>query len=275
MRSRPGGVECVFTSSRLYDGAQRCDRVAHLNHAVTQYHATSDSYDVQSRRLALQPRARGSIGRRCCGSPTSRVAHRFVSFTRSVHDIGDGLSDVLPTVRMGYRVAPSETTVIESPPFPARRRRTRCACSARRWRSRAPARRCRDGRTRSPPPDVNFMNGHRIKPPFPEGLALAQFGLGCFWGGRRRSGACPACIRPRSVCGRRHAEPHLRGGMQRAHRPQRGRPRRLRAGAHRLRRAPQGVLGSPRPHPGDAPGKRRRHAVPLGRLHVLRGAGRA
>ena len=36
-----------------------------------------------------------------------------------------------------------------------------------------------------PTPDVNFMNGHRIKPPFPEGMALARFGLGCFWGGEK------------------------------------------------------------------------------------------
>ena len=36
-----------------------------------------------------------------------------------------------------------------------------------------------------PTPDVNFMNGHRIKPPFPEGLEFAQFGLGCFWGGEK------------------------------------------------------------------------------------------
>jgi peptide-methionine (S)-S-oxide reductase len=30
------------------------------------------------------------------------------------------------------------------------------------------------------------VNGHRTAPPFPEGLALAQFGLGCFWGPERR-----------------------------------------------------------------------------------------
>ena len=36
-----------------------------------------------------------------------------------------------------------------------------------------------------PTPDVSFMNGRRIKPPFPHGLELAQFGLGCFWGGEK------------------------------------------------------------------------------------------
>ena len=36
-----------------------------------------------------------------------------------------------------------------------------------------------------PTPDVSFLNGHRIKPPFPAGVELAQFGLGCFWGGEK------------------------------------------------------------------------------------------
>ena len=31
-------------------------------------------------------------------------------------------------------------------------------------------------------PDTHFVNGHRIKPPFPEGLRQAVFGAGCFWG---------------------------------------------------------------------------------------------
>src|SRR5437868_13944598 len=32
---------------------------------------------------------------------------------------------------------------------------------------------------------VHFVNGHRIQPPFPEGLATAVFGMGCFWGAER------------------------------------------------------------------------------------------
>jgi peptide-methionine (S)-S-oxide reductase len=39
---------------------------------------------------------------------------------------------------------------------------------------------------RMPVPDAHFVNGHRLTPPFPEGLALAQFGLGCFWGAERK-----------------------------------------------------------------------------------------
>ncbi|MCW2596978.1 MAG: peptide-methionine (S)-S-oxide reductase [Pseudonocardiales bacterium] len=31
-------------------------------------------------------------------------------------------------------------------------------------------------------PDTHFVNGRPIKPPFPEGLQQAVFGLGCFWG---------------------------------------------------------------------------------------------
>jgi peptide-methionine (S)-S-oxide reductase len=34
-------------------------------------------------------------------------------------------------------------------------------------------------------PDTHFVNGHRIKPPFPAGLEEAVFGLGCFWGAER------------------------------------------------------------------------------------------
>jgi peptide-methionine (S)-S-oxide reductase len=33
-----------------------------------------------------------------------------------------------------------------------------------------------------PVPDKHYVNGHPIKPPFPEGLQQAVFGLGCFWG---------------------------------------------------------------------------------------------
>jgi peptide-methionine (S)-S-oxide reductase len=34
-------------------------------------------------------------------------------------------------------------------------------------------------------PEKHFANGNRVAPPFPEGLQLAQFGLGCFWGAER------------------------------------------------------------------------------------------
>jgi peptide-methionine (S)-S-oxide reductase len=38
---------------------------------------------------------------------------------------------------------------------------------------------------RMPVPEKHFVNGNRIVPPFPEGLQLAQFGMGCFWGAER------------------------------------------------------------------------------------------
>ncbi len=39
---------------------------------------------------------------------------------------------------------------------------------------------------RVPVPDRHFVNGHPLEPPFPEGMEMALFGLGCFWGGERR-----------------------------------------------------------------------------------------
>jgi peptide-methionine (S)-S-oxide reductase len=34
-------------------------------------------------------------------------------------------------------------------------------------------------------PDTHFVNGNPIKPPFPEGMQVAEFGMGCFWGAER------------------------------------------------------------------------------------------
>ncbi len=35
-------------------------------------------------------------------------------------------------------------------------------------------------------PERHYVNGHRLQPPFPEGLEQAVFGMGCFWGAERR-----------------------------------------------------------------------------------------
>jgi peptide-methionine (S)-S-oxide reductase len=35
-------------------------------------------------------------------------------------------------------------------------------------------------------PDAHYINGHRIAPPFPEGLQTAVFAMGCFWGAERK-----------------------------------------------------------------------------------------
>ncbi|WP_030006031.1 peptide-methionine (S)-S-oxide reductase MsrA [Picosynechococcus sp. NKBG042902] len=43
------------------------------------------------------------------------------------------------------------------------------------------------GRTQTMPiPDQHFVNGNPIAPPFPAGIELAMFGLGCFWGAERK-----------------------------------------------------------------------------------------
>lgn len=40
--------------------------------------------------------------------------------------------------------------------------------------------------TPMPVPDRHFVNGNPLKPPFPAGMEIALFGLGCFWGAERK-----------------------------------------------------------------------------------------
>ena len=37
-----------------------------------------------------------------------------------------------------------------------------------------------------PVPDRHFVNGNPLQPPFPAGMEIALFGLGCFWGAERK-----------------------------------------------------------------------------------------
>ncbi len=37
-----------------------------------------------------------------------------------------------------------------------------------------------------PVPATHYVNGHRMQAPFPDGLSMAMFGLGCFWGAERK-----------------------------------------------------------------------------------------
>jgi peptide-methionine (S)-S-oxide reductase len=45
-----------------------------------------------------------------------------------------------------------------------------------------------------PVPERHFVNGARLEPPFPEGSALALFGLGCFWGAERKFWQTPGVL---------------------------------------------------------------------------------
>lgn len=40
--------------------------------------------------------------------------------------------------------------------------------------------------TLMPVPEKHFVNGHSLVPPFHDGMELAMFGLGCFWGAERK-----------------------------------------------------------------------------------------
>lgn len=37
-----------------------------------------------------------------------------------------------------------------------------------------------------PTAQTHFVNGHALRPPYPEGVRTAIFGLGCFWGAERK-----------------------------------------------------------------------------------------
>jgi peptide-methionine (S)-S-oxide reductase len=37
-----------------------------------------------------------------------------------------------------------------------------------------------------PTAKTHFLNGHELKGPYPDGLAMAMFGMGCFWGAERK-----------------------------------------------------------------------------------------
>jgi peptide-methionine (S)-S-oxide reductase len=51
------------------------------------------------------------------------------------------------------------------------------------------------GRSRPMPvPARHFVNGAPLAPPFPDGLELAMFGMGCFWGAEKQFWALPGVV---------------------------------------------------------------------------------
>jgi peptide-methionine (S)-S-oxide reductase len=57
------------------------------------------------------------------------------------------------------------------------------------------AERALPGRSRPMPvPARHFVNGAPLAPPFPDGLELAMFGMGCFWGAEKRFWALPGVV---------------------------------------------------------------------------------
>ena len=58
---------------------------------------------------------------------------------------------------------------------------------AKKLKALLPAERTIPGRaTKINVPAKHFVNGNRLEAPFPEGMQLAQFGMGCFWGAERK-----------------------------------------------------------------------------------------
>ena len=126
---------------------------------------------------------------------------------------------------------------------------------------------------RMPVPDAHFVNQHRLTPPFPDGLARALFGMGCFWGAEKKFWQLPGVYTTAvGYAGGHTPNPTYREvctGMTGHNEvvlvvfdPK----------VDQLRRPAEGVLGEPRSDAGHAAGQRRRHAVPLGHLLLRRGA---
>src|SRR5215204_6359426 len=58
--------------------------------------------------------------------------------------------------------------------------------STKKLRMPSPDEALRGRATSIPVGDAHFVNGHRIKAPFPDGMKTAMFGMGCFWGAERK-----------------------------------------------------------------------------------------
>jgi peptide-methionine (S)-S-oxide reductase len=58
--------------------------------------------------------------------------------------------------------------------------------STKKLRVPSPDEALRGRETPMPVGEVHFVTGHRIVPPFPDGMQRAMFGMGCFWGAERK-----------------------------------------------------------------------------------------
>ncbi len=88
-----------------------------------------------------------------------------------------------------------------------------------------------------PLPERHDVLGTPLTPPFPEGYEQLVVGMGCFWGAERIFWQAPGRLHDRRrLRGRPHAEPDVRGGVQRPHGTHRGRAGRLGPGPHRRAR---------------------------------------
>ena len=121
-------------------------------------------------------------------------------------------------------------------------------------------------------PTLHEVLGTPLKGPFPGGIRTAIFGMGCFWGAERMfwqaegvyttavgyAGGFTPNPTYEEVCSGMtgHAEVVLVG---------------YDVSPDQLRGDAEDLLGGPRPHPGDAPGQRRRHPVPLAAAVAGRG----
>src|SRR5689334_1303972 len=93
-------------------------------------------------------------------------------------------------------------------------------------------------------PEVHHVTGHRIRPPFPDGLRTAVFGMGCFWGAERLFWQIRGVYSTAVGYAGGFTENPTRD-LLRPHRARRGRPRRVRSSGGGLRTAPEVVLGRP------------------------------